>query len=311
MLLLNLLNFSISYDTEKFRKGAGMDYSVGCDIELVQELLGMSRGALADASGLSLPTLNRWINDASRANAQNVEAFYAFAYGKGVRLNAIKAQLYREDYFADDVNVLFHGSKSGLEGPISVQRSRANNDFGKGFYCGESFEQSAMFVSRFAQSSVYALAFARNSLSSAEFKVDSDWMMAIALYRGRLSKYACAPELVALRNRVESADYVVAPIADNRMYEIIDALADGEITDEQCRHALAATDLGNQYVLRTEKAVRSLRVLEHCYLCEPEKAAYLHSREESSRIGRDKVKAAKREYRGRGLYIDEVLDEND
>lgn len=65
MLLLNLLNFSISYDTEKFRKGAGMDYSVGCDIELVQELLGMSRGALADASGLSLPTLNRWINDAS------------------------------------------------------------------------------------------------------------------------------------------------------------------------------------------------------------------------------------------------------
>ena len=166
-----------------------MDYSVGCDIELVQELLGMSRGALADASGLSLPTLNRWVNDTSRANAQNVEAFYAFAYGKGVRLNAIKAQLYREDYFADDVSVLFHGSKSGLEGPISVQRSRANNDFGKGFYCGESFEQSAMFVSRFAQSSVYALAFARNSLSSAEFKVDSDWMMAIALYQRTCYRY--------------------------------------------------------------------------------------------------------------------------
>lgn len=100
-----------------------MDYSVGCDIELVQELLGMSRGALADASGLSLPTLNRWVNDASRANAQNVEAFYAFAYGKGVRLNAIKAQLYREDYFADDVNVLFLDRNRVLKGlfPCSVQ----------------------------------------------------------------------------------------------------------------------------------------------------------------------------------------------
>ena len=95
-----------------------MDYSVGCDIELVQELLGMSRGALADASGLSLPTFNRWVDDASRANAQNVEAFYAFAYGKGVRLNAIKAQLYREDYFADDVNVLFHGSRGNEEGKV-------------------------------------------------------------------------------------------------------------------------------------------------------------------------------------------------
>ena len=288
-----------------------MDYSLECDIELVQELLGMSRGALADAAGLSLPTLNRWVKDASRANAQNVEAFYAFAYSMGVRLNAIKAQLYCEDCSAQGAKVLFHGSKSGLAGPISVQRSRANNDFGKGFYCGESFEQSAMFVSRFAQSTVYALAFARNSLSSVEFKVDSDWMMAIALYRGRLSKYASAPELIALRDRVESADYVVAPIADNRMYEIIDAFADGEITDEQCRHALAATDLGNQYVFRTEKAVRSLRVLERCYLCEPEKAAYVRSREESSRIGRDKVKAAKREYRSRGLYIDEVFDEDD
>lgn len=283
-------------------------FAVGFDIELVQELLGLSRGSLANESGVSLPTLNRWVADSSRARTQGLEAFYAYAYEKGVRLNAIKSQLYLEEASPRGRKVLFHGSKSGIEGQISIERSRSNNDFGKGFYCGESFEQSAMFVAKFPNSSVYAASFNPSVLSGIEFEVDRDWMMAIALFRGRLNAYSSSPSLQRLCERVEAADYVVAPIADNRMYEIIDAFADGEITDEQCKHALAATDLGKQYVFRSKKALKTIRLLEQCYVCQPEKDAYLKSRENSSRIGRDKVKAAKREYRGRGLYIDEVFE---
>ena len=286
-----------------------VDYAVGCDIELVQELLEMSRADLAVATGISLPTLNRWVADSSRASLGNIERFYAFAHKRGLRLNAIKAQLYQEEYSASPRKVLFHGSKSGIEGSVSVGRSRKNNDFGQGFYCGESFAQSAMFVSGFPDSSVYAITFDEANLSSARFAVDRDWMLTIALHRGRLADYADHPFIRTLRQRVEAADYVVAPIADNRMYEIIDSFADGELTDEQCKHALAATNLGNQYVIRSEKAVGAMSFVEHCYLCAPEKASYATSREEASKIelGRDKVKAAKRAYRGAGKYIDEVL----
>lgn len=62
--------------------------------------------------------------------------------------------------------------------------------------------------------------------------------------------------------KLDGVDYVVAPIADNRMYQIIEDYIDGAITDAQCQHALAATDLGNQYVLKTQKAVSRLNILE-------------------------------------------------
>ena len=40
-------------------------------------------------------------------------------------------------------DILFHGSKAGIDGKLSLDKSKKANDFGKGFYCGESLEQSA------------------------------------------------------------------------------------------------------------------------------------------------------------------------
>jgi hypothetical protein len=164
-----------------------------------------------------------------------------------------------------------------------------------------------MFIAKFQNSSTYVLTFDSKNLRAENYSVDTDWMMTIALYRKRLTTYALHPFLKELQTRVERADYIVAPIADNRMYEIIDSFADGYLTDEQCKHALCATDLGNQYVFKTANALKNITLLEHCYLCTQEKKALINAREASSRIGQDKVKAAKREFRGKGRYIDEVL----
>jgi hypothetical protein len=283
------------------------DYAINCDIELIQELLEISRSELSAACGISLPTLNRWVKDPVQASAKNLENFYSYAYNQGLRINAIKAQLYLQEHTNEKRKVLFHGSKSGIEGPLSIDLSRSNNDFGKGFYCGESFTQSAMFVAKFRNSSAYILTFDTRNLRAANYSVDTNWMMTIALYRKRLTSYASHPLLKELQAKVENADYIVAPIADNRMYEIIDSFAEGYLTDEQCKHALCATDLGNQYVFKTNKALTKIKFLEHCFLCEPEKEALVTAREASSRIGQDKVKAAKREFRNKGHYIDEVL----
>ncbi len=36
--------------------------------------------------------------------------------------------------------ILFHGAKTALDGNISIEKSKSTNDFGRGFYCAESFE---------------------------------------------------------------------------------------------------------------------------------------------------------------------------
>jgi hypothetical protein len=132
-------------------------------------------------------------------------------------------------------------------------------------------------------------------------------MLTIAFYRKRIKEYADHPIVKRLAQKLADIDYIVAPIADNRMYEIIDEFIDGEITDVQCQHCLSATNLGFQYVFVTEKALKNVSILRHCYLCPTEKKFYLDKRIDENKVGNDKVKVAKRQYRGEGLYIDQIL----
>ena len=284
-----------------------MDFKIADDIELAQELLECSRRELARKFGMQIMTFNRWAQGGSEPSERSLSGFYDQAFKRGIRFNNIKAQLYQEDYSNSGDVVLFHGSKSGIAGKLSLDHSREGNDFGRGFYCGENFEQSAMFVSKFEHSSIYMIAFCPEGLDGVRFGVDQDWMLAVALFRGRLSRYADHPRIQALRGRVEASNYVVAPIADNRMFEIIDSFIEGEITDVQCQHCLSSTSFGFQYVFTTQKALDRTRILEHCFLCQSEKESYFSAHEETTRTGLDKAKTARRQYRGQGCYIDEVL----
>ena len=132
-------------------------------------------------------------------------------------------------------------------------------------------------------------------------------MLLIAFFRNKLTDYANHTIIQKLLKKLENVDYIIAPIADNRMFEIIDSFIDGEITDVQCQHCLSATNLGNQYVFVTDKALQQLQVLRHCYLASDEKKYYLSHRREESRIGNDKVKIARKQYRGQGDYIEDIL----
>ena len=132
-------------------------------------------------------------------------------------------------------------------------------------------------------------------------------MLMIAYFRERLGDYANAEMIAALQKELVGVDYIVAPIADNRMFEIIDQFIDGEITDAQCQYCLSATNLGNQYVFISERGLKQVEILERCYLTAAEKESYLVSRQESYEINRDKVRVARKQYRAQGNYIEDIL----
>ena len=75
-------------------------------------------------------------------------------------------------------------------------------------------------------------------------------MMTIAYYRGILDEYKDHPAVKALIEQSRNCDYIIAPIADNRMFQIINSFIAGDLTDEQCKHCLAATNSQN-YLFRT------------------------------------------------------------
>lgn len=284
-----------------------MNFRAAEDIETVIDLLEMSIDEFAKELAVSRVTVNNWLSGKKDISEKNMSAFYEYTFHKRIRLNKIKEQLYTEELTGKSEILLFHGAKEKIQGKLRLDCSKRRNDFGNGFYCRESLEQSAMFVATFPLASLYMLKFNCAGLKKREFGVSRDWMLMIAYFRERLGEYANSEMINRLVKENTGVDYIVAPIADNRMFEIIDQFINGEITDVQCQHCLSATNLGNQYVFVSQKALDQIEILEKCYLADAEKESYLNSRQESYEINQDKIKIVRKQYRGQGNYIEDIL----
>ena len=283
-----------------------MDINISKDILAIREILNLSQQELADLLGVQQITVSRNEIGMTEPSAAFLEKFYTFAFDQNISINRLKEMFCQEEIKRGHL-LLYHGAKDYINGNISVSSGRTNNDFGPGFYTGETYSQAVSFVSGFEDSSLYLIDFDSKGLKCKKYSVDREWMLTIAYYRGTLGRYRDDPLVTKVIKESRKCDYIIAPIADNRMFQIIDSFIAGEITDEQCKHCLAATHLGNQYVLVSERSAENLKVLEHCYLSQDEKKYYQNIRSSEAKLGNDKVKLARIEYRGQGQYIDEIL----
>lgn len=283
-----------------------MEYNFSKDLKSIREILGVSQSEFADQIGVEQVTISR--NELRKTNpsAKILENVYTFAFAKNIKINKLKEMFWRDDLKKHE-KLLFHGAKSKIDGEIDIHRGRHNNDFGQGFYAGESYEQAISFVSGFENSSVYYICFNDDDLTYKRYEVNQEWMMTIAYYRGALDEYKNHPVVKKIIEQSRACDYIIAPIADNRMFQIINSFIEGELTDEQCKHCLAATNLGMQYIFVSEKAVSQAKLIERCYISHNEREYYKNIRLEESKLGANKVKLARKQYRGKGQYIDEIL----
>lgn len=283
-----------------------MDYNFDKDFKAIRDVLDISQKEFAKVLDTEQKTISNIESKDSYPSKTIVESAFTYAFKKDVKINKLKELLCR-DNLSHDEKLFFHGSKGEIKGDIDVNFGRGNNDFGKGFYTGESYEQAVSFISTYDDPSVYFMSFDDNDLKCKRYSVDREWMMTIAYYRESLEEYENHPLIKKIIAESRDCDYIIAPIADNKMFETINEFIEGNLTDEQCKHCLAATNLGMQYVFLTEKAASRLKIVERCYVCDKEREHYKKLKDDYRKLGNDKVKLAKAQYRGVGKYIDEVL----
>lgn len=283
-----------------------MDYNFDKDFKAIRDVLDISQKEFAKVLDTEQKTISNIESKDSYPSKTIVESAFTYAFKKDVKINKLKELLCR-DNLSHNEKLLFHGSKGEIKGDIDVNFGRGNNDFGQGFYTGESYEQAVSFISIYDDPSVYFMSFDDSDLKCKRYSVDREWMMTIAYYRESLEEYENHPLIEKIIKESRDCDYIIAPIADNKMFETINEFIEGNLTDEQCKHYLAATNLGMQYVFLTEKAASRLKIVERCYVCDKEREHYKKLKEDYRKLGNDKVKLAKAQYRGVGKYIDEVL----
>lgn len=281
-------------------------YDVKKDIKTIRTLFNLSQTQFANEIGLSRSNIARYESETIFPHDSALEKIYSYPYKNKFYLNKAKEMLFIDN--KKDNMLLFHGAKYEIKGQIDYQHLNGTKDFGAGFYLSDSFDSSASWVCEYRSSSVYGFFFKNHKeLRYKEFKVDKEWMYAILYFRGAFKEYIPNNKVLKLIEQINNVDYIIAPIADNQMYDTLTAFGLKQITDEQCLHALSANNLGKQIVIKTQKAVDSLVLIERMYLCEKEKDDYLNNKSIISNQGRNKASLSIEEYRRKGKYIDEIF----
>ena len=276
------------------------EYRIKEDIGFIIEAEGINKLELSESTGISRSTLDS-IEKRGSASNEVCEKLYSYIYKRNYRLNSVKEELIKEKY----ENVLFHGSKYDLS-EVTVSGSRDNCDFGKGFYLGQTYSQALSFVSEYDKSSVYSFKYSFDGLKTVEFDCSLDWMLAICFFRGTIKPYAESRMVQRIAKKIDEADIVVAPIADNKMFYIMSQFAEGEINADAALHSLSASSLGLQYIIKTERALKNFIPIEKYYLSVPEREDCRKALIERGYAIDTKLKLAKREFKD-GLYIEELL----
>lgn len=284
-------------------------FNIAKDLYLIRQFYQLTQEEIAREIGTTRLNIIRWEKSQSFPRKNELEKIYSFSYkedGSVLNINKAKEMLYQDN--KGDKIILFHGTDSNIVDEPDNKHSTPPNDFGDGFYLGESLLQASTWVADRYNASVYVFYFSNHQeLKKASFNVDRRWMYAILYYRGALDGYEIEDEVREIINEVEKADYLIAPIADNQMYDILAMFKRGEITDEACIHSLSCTNLGYQYVFKSDRVFKHLECVDRLYLCGKEKQNYINEKAIQSRDSENKAQLARLTYRREGKYFDELF----
>ena len=277
----------------------------------IRNRLNASQEDLARMIGISYATVNRWENGHSQPNKAAQLRLYDICKERKVDLEDIiqkKIEKSAANISSSDRVILYHGSKSGIKGPIApISRERC--DFGKGFYMGTEPYQPLTLISDFEESKFYVISLDMTGLRVLNVKPDLEWAMLVAYNRGKMDEVRGTSLYEHYAAMSNGYDVVVGSIANDRMFYVLDNFFLGNITDKALVMSLSALQLGKQYVAITEKACKQVKIEAEVELSQLERV-FLRDLSESNRVkGVNLANEICREYRREGQFFDEILRE--
>ena len=281
-------------------------------IKQIRTYLKMSQTEFAEHMNVRYLTVNRWENGHSLPNKLAQSKIYEICKADNVPVYDMTLERIRSIADAttlpDGRVLLYHGSKSGIEGKIEP-KSRPQCDFGKGFYMGTEVSQALTLICDYEKSKLYLTSVDLSGLQVVEVPADIDWAMLVAYHRGKMEKIAGTPFYEKYRNITLNKDLVIGSIANDRMFYVIDNFFIGNITDSALVNSLAALQLGKQYVAISEKGCDAVKIEKEIEISWLERLFIKDIAEENRAKGVSMANDICKNYRREGLFFDELLDQ--
>lgn len=280
-------------------------------IKQIREHLNISQTELAEQLNVTFATVNRWENGRAVPNKLAQTKLYEICKENAVPVHDITlnriANVAKDISLSEGRVLLYHGSKSGIEGNIEP-KSRSQCDFGRGFYMGTDPNQALTLICDYDKSKFYIVSVDTTDLKTIEVPADIEWAMLVAYHRGRMETIKGTPLYEKYRKMSENKDLVIGSIANDRMFYVIDNFFIGNITDAALVGSLSALQLGKQYVAVTQKGCEAVHVEAEIELSHLERMFIQEVAESNRAKGVSLANDICRNYRREGLFFDEILE---
>jgi transcriptional regulator with XRE-family HTH domain len=276
-----------------------MDF--GNIVKIIREAGNLSQTALAELLSVSFATINRWENGHAVPNRLTQTHLYQACEERGIDLFPhILASLNSE------TGVLFHGSKTGIDGNIQPI-SRQHCDFGRGFYMGDNAWQPLTLICAYPESVFYKMCLDMDGLSVLDIPAGIEWALAIAYSRGKLESIKDTALYQRYAKMLCEYDVVCGNIANDRMFYVLDRFFAGDITDRGLIECLSSLQLGKQYAALTQKACSGITILEKIPVPEIVRLCMQKTSDKNREQGIQNANEICRQHRRDGRFFDEIL----
>ena len=170
-----------------------------------------------------------------------------------------------------DTKIIFHGSGVIVSKP-DIRRSRADTDFGMGFYCTEDEELAKEWACDDTHSG-YMNCYEMDLSELKILNLNSDdystlnWLALLVNNRSTRVRVPLQREMISWITKnylIDISDYdvIIGYRADDSYFDIINYFLMNTISYEQLSSALTLGDWGDQFVLKSEKAYSQIRFIE-------------------------------------------------
>lgn len=146
------------------------------------------------------------------------------------------------------LHTLYHGSNAVVEQPLH-DKGRVDTDFGVGFYTSSELSMVEKWACRKQPAIINEYRINTDELKIYKFNSDREWLDFVIGNRQMRtmqdSNYA-------------EYDVLIGPTADDKLFSTIEQYENGYITAETACKVLDCMKVGEQVVLKTQKAINSL-----------------------------------------------------
>lgn len=173
----------------------------------------------------------------------------------------------------DDANHLYHASREGIKGKISVNYNKNHQlDFGGGFYLSESFKTVLSYVDHYP--SPIIIRFSKNEITRhkqyifGESLIDAkNWVLFIGLNRKKIPNKNDELFLKEYYSRLfNNYPILTGKIADSYNFAIMDKFFLDIYDVKQVNFVLKCVDIGNQIVIKDQKIIDSISEFDEIVL---------------------------------------------